>query len=177
MTTLISRALMYDNFAALLKYPEADYQDRLVCCEHLLREAFPEIAERLQVFSSFAHECSLDELEEHYTRTFDVNPVCALEVGWHLFGESYARGAFLVQMRQLLRECNIEENGDLPDHLSLLVSALGRIGDAKASELFGKQVAPSIAKMAQGLEAQKNPYASLLRTVAAVLEREHINKG
>ncbi len=41
--------------------------------------------------------------EELYTRTFDLNPVCALEIGWHLFGEDYERGAFLVRMRDQLR--------------------------------------------------------------------------
>ena len=64
------------------------------------------------------------ELEELYTRTFDINPVCSLEVGWHLFGEDYNRGAFLVRMRGLLREHGIEEGAELPDHLESVLRVL-----------------------------------------------------
>ena len=41
---------------------------------------------------SFVEQHELWQIEETFTRTFDVNPACALEVGWHLFGEEYARG-------------------------------------------------------------------------------------
>jgi len=39
--------------------------------------------------------------------TFDINPACALEVGWHLFGEDYMRGQFLVRMREELSKYEI----------------------------------------------------------------------
>ena len=38
-----------------------------------------------------------EQIQELYTRTFDINPVCTLEIGWHIFGEDYARGALLVK--------------------------------------------------------------------------------
>ena len=42
---------------------------------------------------------SVEDLQELYTRTFDWNPDTSLEIGWHLYGENYERGEFLVEVR------------------------------------------------------------------------------
>ena len=60
----------------------------------------------------------LHERQELFIQTFDLSPVCSLEMGWHLFGENYDRGLLLVKMRQLLRLHEIAESTELPDHLT-----------------------------------------------------------
>ena len=65
------------------------------------------------LFNQFCREIdglSTDELQELFTRTFDLNPACTLEIGWQLYGEDYRRGEFLVQMRQGLREKGLPES-------------------------------------------------------------------
>src|SRR6266568_3182701 len=57
--------------------------------------------------------------QELYVQTFEFNPACTLELGWHLFGENYERGEFLVRMREQLRRHGIAESNELPDHLTL----------------------------------------------------------
>ena len=108
-----------------------------------------------------------DELEELYTRTFDVNPVCSLEVGWHLFGEDYARGAFLVKARGLLREVGIEEGGELPDHLTSLLKAMDRLDEETAGTLSRRFVSPAVVKMLGGFD--QSPYRAVVSDVDRVL--------
>ena len=73
------------------------------------------------------HTAEPSALEEAFTGTFDVNPACALEVGWHLFGEEYARGMFLVRMREELRKYGLAESSELPDHVSHVLAIVNAI--------------------------------------------------
>ena len=71
----------------------------------------PEAAKEISAFGAFIEQHDLWEVEEAFTQTFDVNPACALDIGWHLFGEEYARGMFLVRMREELRKHGLARNG------------------------------------------------------------------
>src|SRR3990172_6774062 len=106
-----------DLLASLVKYPRADYKERVEACLRVLSEEHPGAGAILQPFADCVRGMSAEELEELYTLTFDINPLCCLEVGWQLYGEEYERGAFLVEMRQLLRDCGVRESTELPDHL------------------------------------------------------------
>ena len=108
-------------------------------------------------------------LEELYTRTFDINPVCSLETGWHLFGEDYNRGAFLVRMRGLLRQHGIEEGAELPDHLESALRVLGVMEGDAAKELACEFILPAVIKMRVPFADDSNPYASVLAEVERFL--------
>ena len=84
-----------------------------------------------------------------------------LEVGWHLYGEDYHRGAFLVRMRGLLREHGVPEETELPDHLTHVLPVLGRLDDARAEALARGYVLPALVKMLDGFGEKRNPYRQL----------------
>ena len=126
----------------------------------------------LQPFAGFA-EMEPVELEELYTRTFDINPVCSLETGWHLFGEDYNRGAFLVRMRGLLRDHGIEEGAELPDHLESALRVLAVMEPTPASELAREFILPAVAKMRAPFRKVDNPYATVLAEVEAFLRNNY----
>ncbi len=60
---------------------------------------------------------SLAAWEELYTRTFDLNPLVAPYLGFHRWGESYARGDFMAKLNARYRQLGIPTDGELPDHL------------------------------------------------------------
>ncbi len=111
---------------------------------------------------------SLESLQELYTRTFDLNPECSLEAGWHLFGEEYERGSFLVKMREELRRHGIPESTELPDHLTHALRLAARMepGEARA---FSEFILPAVDKMLAGLAGKNNPYEDVLKAVRAAL--------
>lgn len=107
-------------------------------------------------------------LQEQYTADFDFDPACSLNVGWHLFGESRERGAFLALLREDLGRAGIAESAELPDHLSYLLALLDRDEPSRAAELAAI-VLPVVAAIEQALSARNSPYAHVLHHVYAEL--------
>jgi nitrate reductase delta subunit len=129
----------------------------------------PEASRRLERFAEAVETLALPELQELYTRTFDLDPVCALEVGWHLYGENYDRGRFLAHLRELHRELGIDEAGELPDHLISVLPALARLEPEARDELGRRYAVPAVARMLGGFEGRDNPYEHLVRAVDRTL--------
>ena len=162
MTTLL------DELGELLRYPGADYLSHLDrACEESALDGSRELLER---FRTHAAAMSLQELQELYTRTFDLSPLCSLEVGWQLYGEDYARGSFLVYLRSKLREHELAERGELPDHLANLLPLLARMPAEQAAELREAAALPALHKMVQPFIGKPNPYGDLVRAIVSLLE-------
>jgi len=109
-------------------------------------------------------------LQELYVQTFEFNPACTLEIGWHLFGENYERGEFLVRMREQLRRHGIAESTELPDHLTYLLALIALMDRVEAAELAGQYLLPALGKIHEALTG--NPYASLIGAVQKTLEAD-----
>src|SRR5450759_3107097 len=91
---------IYENLADLLDYPVADWQSRCDEGKELLTAESESFVSQFSLFATETEKLSLSELQELYTRTFDLSPVCALDIGYHLFGENYKRGVFLANLRE-----------------------------------------------------------------------------
>lgn len=161
-------AQIMDGLGSLFSYPGEDYRDRTARCQHDLMAAYPEAGVLLQTFVEALGENRAD-WEDTYTRTFDLNPVCAPEIGWHLFGEDYARGRFMARLRGMNQALDIPESGELPDHLSTVLRLLGQMPHADASDFVEMCVAPALDKMLGALVEKENPYEYALRAVHCVL--------
>jgi nitrate reductase molybdenum cofactor assembly chaperone len=109
-------------------------------------------------------------MQELYVQTFEFNPACTLEIGWHLFGENYERGEFLVRMREQLRRHGIAESTELPDHLTHLLPLLACMDHDEAAQLAGEFVLPALAKIRSGLK--DSPYESAIAGIEEKLEAD-----
>ena len=155
--------------ARLLAYPDERYFAFLADC----RLALAENSESLQCLDRFAHEVggiTIENLQELYTRTFDLNPICSLELGWQLFGENYSRGEFLVEMRQTLRRLGVPESTELPDHITHVMAAFSRMEAAEAGRFASMCLLPALEKMLQGLSGKGCPYMAALEAIRAVID-------
>ena len=116
---------------------------------------------------------NLKKLQENYTVTFDLNPACTLDTGFHIFGESYKRGAFLSGMNSLAQKHKACKNAELPDHLTNVLRLLSMMEeDDQYKELMRLIVSPALKIMLQKIE-EKNPYRSIIKTVEIVLRQDH----
>ena len=170
----LSKTERYDRLAAMFDYPHhGDYSALLTRCVDALTEDYPLAAAALTPLRDQLDAMSLEQIQELYTRTFDINPVCTLEIGWHVYGEDYARGALLVKMRENLREAGLKESHELPDHLTHVLALLGRLDDESADGLVAHYVLPGLDKMLKGADADKHPYLALLTTVRIAVQADH----
>ncbi len=108
-------------------------------------------------------------MQELYVQTFEFNPACTLEIGWHLFGENYERGEFLVRMRQQMRRYGVAESTELPDHLTHLLPLLDRMERAEAAGLATEFVLPALQKIKLD---EQNPYQAVLGGIERALLAE-----
>ena len=87
---------LYTILACLLEYPGDDWAERLERAESL---CLPGSSHGLlREFLRDVQATPVPLLQESYTQIFDLNPVCTLEAGYHLFGENYKRGLFLANL-------------------------------------------------------------------------------
>lgn len=168
-----ARTLRYELLGALFAYPTTDYVAALNRCILVLDNAEGDAGRILRPLLERVESMTPAEVEEMYTRTFDINPVCTLEVGWHVYGEDYARGAFLVKMREMLRQHNLPESSELPDHLTHVLVLLGRLQGEEADHLASRYMLPALQKMLDGMKEGEQPYKALLKTVWAVVRHDH----
>lgn len=169
----MTRARSWELLAELLLYPDPGLVSTAEQARAAVAERCPAAAEKLERFASFVAESDPRDVEELFTRTFDIQAACCLDVGYHLFGETYKRGVFLVKMREVLRGKDIPEGSELPDHLPSMLRLLARLEEAEDPRgLCEECLVPATAKMVAGFGDKPSPYAEVLRAVLAVLRAD-----
>lgn len=160
----------FGTLGSLLRYPGENYARNTVraCCS--LAAIDPKLAAQLNGFLDRTRGMALEELQVLYTSTFDLDPICSLELGWHLFGENYERGEFLVKMRGELRRLGVQESTELPDHVSHVLEALDRMEREEAAEFAAACLFPALDKMILGMKDKANPFECVLVAARHLLE-------
>ena len=158
---------IYALLAEALRYPAPG---RIEILEAGLLEIPSSAAKRdLTNFVENVQALSLAEWEELYTHTFDLNPTTAPYIAYHIWGDSYKRGAFMAKVNRELQILNIEKDGELPDHLVPLLRYLDVIapGDSTPPSDLMEIFEPGIEKMRKVLRKEEpdNPYLYLFGAI------------
>ncbi|NOH04903.1 MAG: nitrate reductase molybdenum cofactor assembly chaperone [Chloroflexi bacterium] len=140
---------LYQCFARMLEYPAGGTLQAAVKAQGLLMGENPEAAALLKEFHEYAESLPPGRLEEVYTGTFDLDAACHPYVGYHLFGETYKRSAFLVELKQRYNaEGFIFPANELPDHLAVILHFLAFTKDrALANEIARDALLPVLDRM------------------------------
>ena len=114
----------YNNLANLFRYPTPGYLGQVSECANLLKSSHPEAYKLLVPFLNILSEKTPVEIEELFGKTFHIQAICYLDLGYVLYAEDYKRGEFLVQMkneqRKVNNDCGVELADNLPNALTLL---------------------------------------------------------
>ena len=165
MKEQMQKTNFYERLADLFEYPAADWK--------VATYADLDPSDSFTSFLNGVDHISLSELQELYTRTFDLNPVCALEIGYHLFGENYKRGEFLANLRQTEAPFDLGQDRQLPDYLPVLLRLIAKLQDEELrSALITKCLVPALEKMIKAVNGGENPYRYLLEVVHIRLRSE-----
>ncbi len=157
------------SLSGLLSYPNEQTIEAAELLYIILQGELPEAASCIAEFGEFLDTHELWQVEEAFSATFDVNSECALEIGWHLFGEEYARGMFLVRMREELRKYGLEETVELPDHITHVLAVIGAMPDDEAMRFVKSCVLPALKKMYVTMEGKDSPYRHVITCLAMIL--------
>ena len=164
-------ATLYNSLADLLSYPEQQVDMTLAAIENRQSAIGNEVAS----FGSAVAGMDVRALQELFIQTFDLSPMCSLEMGWHLFCENYDRGLLLVKIRQLLRGHGVEEGAELPDHITYALRLVPRMEAVEAEYFVEAVVLPALQKMLAALHGKNNPYERVLLAANQLLAGDFPN--
>lgn len=163
----------YHLLAGLLEYPSERWPSLRVDAEAHFSNRATAATENVLAFCRMASEIPLYLLQERYTMTFDLNPVCALEIGHYLFGEDYKRGLFLANLRETEAPYELGQAHQLPDFLPVLLRLLPALDDRELkSSLILECMLPAAGQMVRVLENTEIPYKFLLNAAYHTLLEE-----
>jgi nitrate reductase assembly molybdenum cofactor insertion protein NarJ len=165
MASVIS---LLDSYAVILLYPEQDHDAIVQLCIDRFGEEHGDVRAKVLDYLSCIESLSLSAREELYIRTFDLNKAGTLDLGWHLFGEDYNRGLFLVKLRQYLQLLEIPETTELPDHVSQVLRVLGRMSQIEANQFAYACVIPALEQIGEGIQ-EDNPHDQLINGLIELL--------
>lgn len=179
---MVAARKTYDHyllFAELLRYPEARYPELAKATLENVRLQYPELVSGLEPFVNWMNSHNEDERAELYTKTFDVQPICYLDLGYVIFGEDYKRGAFLLHMQQEQQKAGNDCGTDLPDNISNMLVLYTKTDDqALKDELAVKILIPGLEKMiAEFNQARVDLKIKVLKKLHRAIIQEELNIG
>jgi len=146
----------YNTIADLFEYPEEDFTEKVNSVQNLLNVYYPEAANELKLFTEYAASVNLNEKQEIYTRTFDVQAITTMDLGYILFGDDYKRGELLSNLSREHVNTGNELNNQLGDHISNLLRLLPRLEDDELiNELVKQIIHPALTKIIEDFNPDK----------------------
>ncbi len=172
---------LLDQIGTALGYPGQGFHDRvaaaLTLAEHSSEllgncDAGRDLSGAASALADYLEAQGADAAAERYTVLFDLSPVCTMSIGYHVFGETYARGELLAGLVGELRRHDIDPGSELPDHLPVLLGLLGRMEDADSRQLLlAVLVLRGLDKMLAELGDAEDPWSGILRALPEALAR------
>lgn len=153
----MNQSLHYERLAKLFRYPDEHFTDSVNEVQTFLNKSYTDAAIELKAFTNFVSDphTSVGQLEEIYARSFEVQAITTLDLGYVLFGDDYKRGALMVHLNQEHREVNNECGKELADHLPNILRLLSKMKSPELrEELVQKIVAPALQKIIKEFDPQ-----------------------
>ncbi len=169
----------YIDFADLLRYPGKDYPKKANNCLAMLVKYYPEVADEIRPFVDYICSHTQDEYEELYTKTFDVQPICYLDLGYVIFGEDYKRGAFLLHMQEEQLKAQNDCGTDLSDNICNMLTLFTKTDNLELlNELAVKILIPGLEKMIDEFkQARVELKMKILKKLHRAIIQEELNQG
>ncbi len=147
----------YGLLAGLFMYPDTEvYKTKVGEVYHYLLTNFPEAASSLRGFIDFTEDASIVAIQELFLRSFDVQAITTLDIGFILFGEDYKRGKLLVHLNEEHRKAANNCETELSDHLPNLLRLLPKVQDKEIqNEIATLLLLPSVEKMISEFSFEK----------------------
>ncbi len=145
----------YNDVATLFDFPGPEFAARGQPLSARLCERYPEAAAEVRHFFAGIPSKMLDQQELH-TRTFDVQSITTLDIGYVLFGDDYKRAELLSNLTREHQQVANDCHGELADHLPNVLRLMPRLADAQLVEELAREIlAPALMLMIREFDAER----------------------
>lgn len=147
----------YNLLASVFIYPVNEgYKEEITNVYNYLNNTFIEAASTLKPFLDFVNQSSVVEIQELFLRSFDVQAITTLDIGFVLFGEDYKRGKLLVHLNEEHNKVGNKCETELSDHLPNLLKLLPKMEDEEMrNEIATLLIIPAVEKMVSEFSLDK----------------------
>src|SRR3989338_2607960 len=129
----------YSHVAELFDFPGPELAPRGRALLDFLSENYPAAAVEVEHFLDAIPEKTLD-LQELHTRTFDVQSLTTLDIGYVLFGDDYKRGALLSNLSREHAQAENDLGRELADHLPNVLRLIPKLKDLSLLDELVRQI-------------------------------------
>lgn len=145
----------YSKLADLFDFPDMSFVLHGRELLEILRERYPSAAAELQRFLDGIPTKTLD-LQELYTRTFDVQAITTLDIGYVLFGDDYKRAELLSNLTREHRQVANDCGSELADHLPNVLRLIPKLKDQELiAELVSEILVPALRLMIREFDSER----------------------
>src|SRR3972149_11301633 len=145
----------YGQVAELFDFPGPEFAPRGRALFDFLRENYPDAALEVEQFLDAIPQKTLD-LQELHTRTFDVQSLTTLDIGYVLFGDDYKRGALLSNLSREHAQAGNDCGGELADHLPNVLRLIPKLEDRNLlEELVRELLVPALMLMIREFDPER----------------------
>lgn len=138
----------YGQLSAVLDYPDEGFTEQISQIQQYLDEQEPECGNLLNRFTEIVTTLSVDQVQELHTRSFEVQAITTLDLGYLLFGDDYKRAELLVSLSREHTQVGNDCRNELADHLPNVIRLLSLLNDEELKrELVNKLICPGLTKM------------------------------
>lgn len=137
----------YIAISKLFDYPDDDYINKIDRASEALLSNYPSASVELEGFKKLLPTDTY-RLQELYTKSFEVQAITSLEVGYVLYGDDYTRGEILANLNGEHKTVGNDCGGELADHLANLLRLLPKIESKELlNDLVRLMIAPAVENM------------------------------
>ncbi len=164
----------------MFEYPDAGYPDRVGDVKDCLTGRYSDASAELERFIELLPVDDLQKMQELFTRSFDVQAVTTLDIGYVLFGDDYKRGILLANLNREHRHAGIDTGTELADYIPNLLRLMAVIEDEEVlRDLAYAILAPALLEMIREFSTERiqkrnksyeKHYKTLIETPAVAVE-------
>ena len=163
----------YKTLADIFRYPDENLKSRTTDFLSLVSEQFPEQTENVSKLLDSFNSMSVRKQQEYYLKTFDVQAVCSLDIGYVLFGEDYKRAQLLVNLQTEHKAAGVDCASELGDYLPNVLALLSKTNDPDFAEELGFIITSQAVRfMLTKFKNVDNIYKDMLKVLLLFLQHD-----
>jgi nitrate reductase delta subunit len=164
------KGIALSQLGQLLAYPDGEYLSLCKTVISSLTERYEQAGNHLKQFVAILEKKRLAELEELYTRTFDLAALTSPYITGYIYGdENFDRGTLMAVLGEEYDRAGFDRQGELPDHLSVLLRFCSWLDEETLEELIEYCLKQPVSEIAEQLKQAESPYFHLVAAVRSIL--------